>query len=405
MTGINNASSFARQTLAQLVAQNKAGFQANLPGASAALLRRSNLAVAAIMMAGVNDAQYGYLDWLIQNVLMPDTAVQPYSTRWGALKGAAPNGPTPASGQVAWTGGLAGTTVDAGFLLQLAPGIVFETTGTVTFSAGGTCTGSIFAVNSDGTPLAPTADGSQWNCDAGAILTAVQAQAGVPGTGAVVAAITNGTPAETNAAFVQRYLQLYKAPPQGGDFNDYVEWALEVPGVTRAWSSPLQKGAGTVVVYFMEDVARAAYGGVPQGTNGVASAETRDVAATGDQLAVANWIYYERFSAKGACRPVTALVYAYAPTLVAQNFTLKYVPAAQQSAVEAAIAALLIQEGSAAAVNTQTGAVSGGTVNLADIQAAVRAVQGCSGALITSPTDNIGTSIGQLPSLGVCTFL
>lgn len=402
MTSINSAS-FARQTLAQLVTQNRAKFQANLPGADVAS-RRSNLMITAIVTAALADAEFGYIDWIINNALMPDSAVSPYSNRWGGLKNATPNGPTAASGQASATGALAGTTVDAGFLLQLEPGIVYATTGTVTFSSGGTVTAPIEAVNSDGTPLAATADGSQWNCSAGAVLTAVQAQAGVPGSWSVVSNITNGTPPETNAAFQARYLQLYKAPPQGGDFNDYVEWAIEVPGVTRAWSSPLQKGPGTIVVYFMMDVARAAYSGVPQGTNGVATAETRDTPATGDQLALANYIYYERFQVKGSCRPVTALVYAFAPTLVPQNFTFKYVPAAQQAAVEAAIAALLVQEGSAATVNTATGAVAGGSVPLADIQAAVRAVPQCSGALVLSPTDNISTSIGQLPSLGTCTF-
>jgi hypothetical protein len=37
-----------------------------------------------------------------------------------------------------------------------------------------------------------------------------------------------------------------------------------------------RQGPGTVVVYFMMDVAEAAFGGFPQGTNGVAAAETRD---------------------------------------------------------------------------------------------------------------------------------
>ena len=48
--------------------------------------------------------------------------------------------------------------------------------------------------------------------------------------------------------------------------------------------------------------ARPCHGGFPQGTNGVAALETRDTAATGDQLAVANYLY--------PLRPVTPIVYA-----------------------------------------------------------------------------------------------
>ena len=62
----------------------------------------------------------------------------------------------------------------------------------------------------------------------------------------------------------------------------------------------------------MMDVSEAAHGGFPQGTNGVAGAETRDTAATGDQLAVANYIY--------PLRPATALVYACAPASQAVNY-------------------------------------------------------------------------------------
>jgi uncharacterized phage protein gp47/JayE len=383
-------SSFQRPTLAQIAAQITAGFQALLAGAVTAL-RRSNLAVTATVTAAALDGEYGYLDWIIDNALMPDTATPPYSTRWGAVKGVTPKGPVAATGSATVSGAITGTDVPLGTQLQLQPGLVFATSADATADGGGNVTAPIVAV----LPT-PASDGSQWNCGAGAALTMVQGIAGIPNTWASVAAITDGAPPESNAAFVARYLQLFRQPPQGGDQNDYIEWALELPAVTRAWCAPLQKGAGTVVVYFMEDVAESAYGGFPQGTNGVATAETRDTPAAGDQLALADFLY--------PLRPATALVYAFAPTAVPQNFTLKYVPSGEQSAVEAAIAALLFQEGAAASLNS-AGAVVGGTVELSDIQAAVRAAPNCAGALVTAPTDNIATSIGELPTLGTCTFL
>ena len=82
---------------------------------------------------------------------------------------------------------------------------------------------------------------------------------------------------------------------------------LRGPGRYRtAWAPAL------AIVHFMMDVSEAAHGGFPQGTNGVAGAETRDTSAIGDQLAVADAIYPKR--------PATALVYACAPASQAVNY-------------------------------------------------------------------------------------
>jgi uncharacterized phage protein gp47/JayE len=393
-------SSFWRPAVAQTIAQIRAAFAALIPGADAAP-RRSNLGVASITIATAIDGEYAYLDWQIDNALMPDTAIAPYSNRWGSLKGANPKGPNPATGGANFADCLPNIPIDSGTQMQLQPNIVFATTAAANTGTGGT----VSNVPIKAVLPAVDSDGTQWNCAAGAALTLVQGIPGINGNGITVAAdITNGTAPETNEAFVARYMQLFRQPPQGGDAFDYIEWALEVPGVTRAWCAPLWMGPGTIAVYTMFDVANATENGVPQGTNGVASGETRATPATEDLLTVANWIFVGRYAVKGACRPATALVYSIAPTLVPTNFTLKYVPSAQQSAVEAAIGAVLLQEGAAAVLNTTGPLVTGGTVELADIQSAVRAVPQCSGALVLSPTDNIATSIGQLPTVGSCTF-
>jgi uncharacterized phage protein gp47/JayE len=49
----------------------------------------------------------------------------------------------------------------------------------------------------------------------------------------------------------------------GGDATDYVEWALAVPGVTRAWPFPQEMGIGTMTLRFMMDDLRAGNGGFP----------------------------------------------------------------------------------------------------------------------------------------------
>ena len=48
-------------------------------------------------------------------------------------------------------------------------------------------------------------------------------------------------------------MQLLRYPPFGGNQFDYVRWAREVSGVTRAWCFPTWKGGGTVGVTFVMD--------------------------------------------------------------------------------------------------------------------------------------------------------
>ncbi len=76
-----------------------------------------------------------------------------------------------------------------------------------------------------------------------------------------------------------------------------------MPGCTRAWIVPGGMGAGTVSVYPMFD--DNAFSGFPQGSNGCASEEARGPTATGDQLAVAEYIWPRQ--------PIPALVYVIAP--------------------------------------------------------------------------------------------
>ncbi len=169
-------------------------------------------------------------------------------------------------------------------------------------------------------------------------------------------------------------------------------WALSVPGVTRAWCAPQGMGAGTVAVYFMMDTAEATFGGFPQGTNGVAAPETRDTAATGDQLAVANAIY--------PLRPVTALVYALAPAAQPLAFALvglASIGLAQQRAVSAALASLLV------AKDTPLASVA---VEQSDVTAAVITVGGLPSSAVTVPSSWPATSApGSLFTLGTVSFV
>jgi len=94
---------FPRPTLAALRDQAMSNFAARLTGADMSL-RRSNLVVAAIVLAGLVNGEYGYIDWIVENVFLPDTATGDYLVRWAAVKGLAREPATPAAGSVIFTG-------------------------------------------------------------------------------------------------------------------------------------------------------------------------------------------------------------------------------------------------------------------------------------------------------------
>jgi uncharacterized phage protein gp47/JayE len=220
--------------------------------------------------------------------------------------------------------------------------------------------------------------------------------AGINSTGSVSVAFTGGADVEKDDSLRARMLQAYQNRPQGGAQSDYVTWALQVNGVTRAWCNPNGFGAGTVVVYTMFDVTESANNGFPQGANGVATLETRGTPATLDLLTVANWIY--------PLRPATALVYSVAPTQQVVNFTITGTSSfttAMKSAIAAAISGIFVLYGSP--LSTTPG--QNGTVDLSYIESAIAAISGTQGFVITAPTANIVGTTGQLPVLGTITWL
>lgn len=377
---------FPRPTLTALRTQAMQDITASdLPNADG-FLRRSALRVLAWVQAGLAYLHYGYLDW-ISKQSVPYTATGEFLEAWAAL---APTpvyrlAPSPATcPQVTFT---AITTtppvvIPPGTLMYRSDLTQYQTT------AAGTAVGGVVTV-----AIAAVVAGSAGNADAGTALSLSTVIAGVTtSSGIAVTAIGGGTDLELDASLTSRMLESYANPPSGGSSADYVTWALEVPGVTRAWTRANGMGPGSVVVYFMEDVAEAAHNGFPQGTNGVATGEARASVATGDQLAVANWIY--------PLQPVTALVYAAAPIAQPVNFTLtglSSISGAQQALVKSAIAATLVALGSPLA------AAPG--IQQSQIQSAIAAIAGLPNFAVTAPTVwPITPAVGSLLTLGVVTF-
>ncbi len=281
---------YARPTLTSLrriALQDLAS--ADLPGVDG-FLRYAVLSVLSWGIAGMAYLHFGYQDWIARQAV-PWTATDEWAAGWGGLKGVLRKPANNAVLTMSTAGGVPGTDVPAGTAASLLNGTTYLTTADAAVAADGTVALTVQAAVA----------GTSGNATIGSTISLANGLSGVGLSGTVTGVITTAADIETPDAFKARFLKAYREPPAGGAQTDYEQWALAVPGVTRAWCNPLGMGPGTVVVFTMWDVANAAWNGFPQGSNGVATAELRDSAAQGDQLTVANAIY--------PLRPVTALVY------------------------------------------------------------------------------------------------
>lgn len=214
-----------------------------------ALIPNSPMRILADALAAMASLVLQYIDWLSRQ-LLPDTAEAEWLARHANIW--LPGGPkqaTYATGQVAFTGTV-GSVVPAGTQLS-AGSVAYATTAEITL--GSTPTSA---------PVTAQSGGASGNLDTGSTLSLTTAITGVDGTATVVS-MTGGINAESDDDLRVRVLNRIRQPPMGGDANDYVAWALSVPGVTRAWCSPQEQGIGTVTLRFMMDELRASSNGFP----------------------------------------------------------------------------------------------------------------------------------------------
>ncbi len=367
---------FLRPTLTELRAQVAADITAGLPTADG-LLRFSNLSILGTAVAGMSHLNFGYLDWIAKQAI-PFTASAEYLEGWAALKKIYRKRASAAVGQVTLLG-TPGVLIDAGTEVVRADAAIFTATDTVRVASNGKAI----------VPVQAAGVGESGNTAVGSAMTLGSSITGVQSVGAVTSVITGGAEQENDDSLFERMLDAFQNTPKGGSGADYVAWAKEVSGVTRAWCAPNGYGAGTVIVYAMLDDANADQNGFPQGSNGLSSEDPRatsSTTATGDQLNIANHLFQ--------VQPVTAMVYVCSPVPRAENFTLTGLSNAStttRAAVEAAIREVLAEQGAPK---------KGSVVELQAIDSAIAAVSGTGGFVMTAPTQNIANVLGQLPVLG-----
>lgn len=367
---------YIRPTLTALRKQVAQDIATALPG-SDPLLRFSNLKIMGDAQAALASLHYGYLDWVAKQSV-PFTATDEFLEGWAGLVGVIRKPASSSAGSVTFTG-TSGAIIPAGAKIVRGDGKTFSVENSVSFSGA---TAIVLAIaDADETGLT----GAFGNTDIGVTMTLDQAIAGVQSNGSVSTAFSGGADLETDNSLRSRMLEAYQNPPNGGSQDDYVNWALEVPGVTRAWCVRNGFGIGNVVVYTMLDDSESAHGGFPQGSNGAASGDPRAATASGDQLIVADYLY--------PLQPVTALVYSVSPTANPINFTLKGIPVSARSAIPDAISDVFFEDG-----------IPGGSVPIAHVWSAIAAVSGVNDFVIVSPDDDITNSAGALPTVGTISY-
>lgn len=348
---------FDRPTLTDLIDRAAADIESRLPGGDARL-RRSNLSVLARVHSGAVHGLYGYLSWLALQ-LMPDTAELEHMDRWADIWGVTRKPATAAEGNVT----LAGTNtsvISAGTTLQRSDGAQFTVDADATIT-GGTATAAVTAV----------VPGASGNTAASATLTIVSPIAGVNSIATVAAGgIAGGADSESDDALRARLLDRIQEPPHGGADFDYVKWALEIPGVTRAWCFPLEMGLGTVTVRFVRD-------------------EDVSIIPDAGEVAAAQ-------AHIDALRPVTADVYVVAPSAVPLNLTISGLSPSSttvRDAIAAELADLLRRE-----------AVPGGTILLSHLREAISIAAGEYNHTLTTPSADVTHTTGQIAVLGTITW-
>lgn len=232
--------SFNRPTLSDLTTRITSDFDTRLPGADSRL-RYSVLNVLARAMAGTAMGIYGNLEWLANQFII-DTAEAEYLSRWADIWEVPRRAAQGARGDVTLTGN-DGAVIAAGTLMSGSGGQSYRTIA-ATNIINGTAIARVEAEDS----------GAITNQSAGAAFVLDSAISGVNAAVSVAAnGLIGGIEEESDNSLRARLLARIRTPPQGGALNDYVQWALQVPGVTRAWSYDQWLGAGTVGLTFVFD--------------------------------------------------------------------------------------------------------------------------------------------------------
>lgn len=358
-------------TLSQLTRDIRADLGAENPDA----LLRSDADVFGRAIAAAVHGMYGYLQYQARQ-LLPSTASESTLLAWQGpfyLRGDKPNAAVQSSGLARFTGNV-GAAIDAGVELQRGDGRLFAAVTGGIVGAGGYVDLAIKAVEG----------GFDGDTDAGVWFTLTSAVAGIDAAAQVQAGgLTGGADEEDIESYRQRILRVTEVGAQTGRAVDWENWAMEVPGVTRAWAAPKLLGIGSMGVYFMRDDDANPYPATDE-----CEVVRQYLEATGTP-----W----------------GEVFAMAPVAKPLSLTLHIEPdtPAMRAAVTEALRSQIASNASPV-VRDQSGRtalpLAGVTILRSRLTEAISAVPGEADHVLIVPAGNVACAIGELAELGEITW-
>lgn len=359
---------FARPTLTELASRMQTDVETRLVDMKT-LLRRSVTKVLIRVLAGAIHLTYGFLNYMVDQ-LFASTADSYYLEVIAAEFGLYRNAAAYATGSGTVTVTTA-TTIPKGARVQSGGGQVYtidEDTDVV--------------VGSNTVDFTAEEAGANGNDDASISLTFISSITGVSSTVTVDSdGIAGGADEESDDDLRERVLYRKRRAPHGGAEHDYVNWAKEYSGVTRAWVYPSYSGIGTVALAFVMDNNTSIIPNAAQRTAVSNYIDQHVNPATGEDVGI----------------PVTAGVGFEVVTLTAYtpSLTIQIYPntATVRTAVESELASYLLSEGG-----------PGETLYLSEIDEVISGAAGEERHRLTSPTSDIVPSFTQMPTEFVVTF-
>lgn len=365
--------SMTRPTLPDL--KRQAAAELALAGADDTL-RRNLYTPLSTALAGAVHGLYGYQD-AIAAELFPETCSEErllnvHAPFW--LPGDGRKEATPAQGTVLLTGN-AGTATDAGTVFNRADGTSFALRNGGVIAGDGQMLASVVCLTA----------GQAGNTEPGGTLQLANPVAGLNSVATVQSpGLSGGADVENIEDLRARVVAVRRNGGQVGRAVDWEAWALEVPGVTRAWAAPKLMGAGSMTVYFMRDDDADPY------------PDAAEQAAVQTHLESTGTPWGELF----AVAPVRKII----------PMSIKLVPdnASNRSAVTKALTALLSREASPVTRDSEGRTalpVSGVTILRSHLTEAISGATGEIDHTLSVPASDVACAIGELAELGTITWL
>lgn len=200
--------------------------------------------VRASSVAAIAEGLYAEIKWLHRQIWATE-ADEDELERHARGRGLVRKAPVTAVGTCLLKG-RQGVRVAAGSALRHPQGAVLVTTADAVIDTEESAT----------VRVAASIAGKSFN-GLGGKVTVVSPPAGLDSDAVLAEPLAGGSDQESALSLLNRYLELIRHPPAGGNQYDYRRWARDVPGVADAWVYPLRSGLGTV------DVAIVGEDGLP----------------------------------------------------------------------------------------------------------------------------------------------